>query len=175
MREVSATSPLFKKNKSLQYASSGNKYEQHTFLYEYLNFTILFQHFMSYVGLPDTKTHWISSLLQLSPQERCRNIRLPSICPDKTLKTLQLLNTKDKNVFWKTGKSVWLGLHAMYSTYEIQYFTPGLQCTEKCVTRFLLKLYCCIGKLHLRRMSNALHNLKAFVSGNSQIPGHSYA
>jgi hypothetical protein len=26
--------------------------------------------------------------------------------------------------FWKTGEGVRLGLHAMYSTYEIKYFTP---------------------------------------------------
>jgi len=81
---------------------------------------------MSYIGLPDTKTHWISSRYSRAHRNKTEtsDFLLHARKKHEKKKNRPLLNTKDKNVFWKTGKSVRLGLHAMYSTYEIKYFTP---------------------------------------------------
>jgi len=61
------------------------------------------------------------------------------MCPDKTKKKKkklrQLLNTKDKNVFLENwGRcAAWPARYVLYIRNQI--FHPGLQCTEKWVTR----------------------------------------
>jgi hypothetical protein len=127
---------------------------------------------LSYVGLPDTKTHWIS-YYSCTHRNETETFCFLLSAPDKT-RNKHILNTKDKNLFWKTA-GVRLGLHAMYSTYEniSSRFTMYRKMdywTFKVILQYqqtILNFTC--------DTSHALHNLKALMSGISQIPGHSHA
>jgi hypothetical protein len=131
------------KNKSLKHESSANISNT-----SFCTNTLTLQHdsSVSYVMqvsriVRPTEYRLITAVLRGTWPKHSAFLYLPWIKHETNLR--RLLNTKDNNVFWKTGKVLRICLHAMYSTYEEKYhFTP----VYNVMINGLLYLYCCIEK-----------------------------